>query len=101
MAFRTVEQIEELIGERIMAYRLNLNIPQAELANKADVSLSVLQRLEKGRPTRLGTLIRVMKALGLEDWFDTIAPFSGINPLEVVAESPRQRARRRKAGNGI
>ncbi|MCB9497377.1 MAG: helix-turn-helix domain-containing protein [Fibrobacteria bacterium] len=100
MAFRTVQQIEELIGQKITAYRLNQNILQTELANKAGVSLGVLKRLERGEPVRLGTLIRVMKALGLEDWFDTIAPFSTINPLQAVNENPRQRARRKKSTNG-
>jgi transcriptional regulator with XRE-family HTH domain len=100
MAFRTVKQIEELIGEKVAAYRLNLNMPQAELASKAGLSLSVLQRLERGLPTRLSTLIQVMKALNLEDWFDTLAPYATINPLLAVDETPRQRARRKKADHG-
>jgi transcriptional regulator with XRE-family HTH domain len=100
MAFRSVEQIEALVGEKIRAFRLSKNILQEELAEKAGLSLSVLQRLENGQPVKLSTLIKVMKALRLEDWFDTIAPFSTVNPLLMVDDEPRQRARKKKVPNG-
>lgn len=95
MPYRTVEQLELLIGEKLRAYRLDKNLTQEEVAAKADLRVAVLQRLERGVPVKLGAFVRVAKALGLEDWFDTLAPLPAINPLHMVDEQPRQRARRK------
>ena len=100
MAHRTIEQIESLIGDKIRAYRLDRNLPQEVVASKAGISRGVLQRLENGRGTSLRTFIAVLKALQLEEWFDTLAPVAAINPLLMVDDQPRQRARRKRSPHG-
>lgn len=100
MPYRTVEQIELLIGDKLRSYRLNRNLTQEDVAAKADIRVAVLQRLERGVPVKLGAFVRVVKALGLEDWFDTLAPVPAINPLHMVDEQPRQRARRKGGTHG-
>jgi transcriptional regulator with XRE-family HTH domain len=99
VAFRTIEQIETLIGEKLRAYRLELNKSQEDAAAMAGVSLGVLRRMENGEGTNLRAFIKVVKALRLEEWFDTLAPIPAVNPYLMIEDRPRQRARRKKAGN--
>ncbi len=101
MAHRTVDQIEALIGEKLRTYRLDKNLPQQAVASKAGISRGVLQRMESGQGTSLRAFIGVLKALQLEDWFETLAPIAAINPLLMVEDQPRQRARRKKASDGV
>ena len=99
MAFRTIEQIETLIGEKLRAYRLELNKSQEDVAAMAGVSAGVLRRMESGEGTNLRAFIKVLKALRLEEWFETLAPIPAVNPYLMVEDRPRQRARRKKTGN--
>ncbi|HXP89718.1 MAG TPA: helix-turn-helix transcriptional regulator [Fibrobacteria bacterium] len=99
MAFRTIEQIETLIGEKLRSYRLELNKSQEEVAAMAGVSAGVLRRLESGEGTNLRAFIKVVKALRLEEWFETLAPIPAVNPYLMVEDRPRRRARKKKAGN--
>jgi len=94
---RTVEQIQASIGGRIRSYRLDSNLSQEVVASKAGVNVRSLQRLEGGAASSLETFIRIVKALQLEDWFDTLAIIPAINPLLMVEDRPRQRARKKVA----
>ena len=61
--------LEEQIREVLRARRLALGLSQAELAKRARVEQRQVSRLETGGPggnVRLGTLARVLEALGLE-----------------------------------
>lgn len=100
MAHRSIDQIEALIGEKLRSYRLDKNLPQQAVASKAGISRGVLQRMESGQGTSLRAFIGVLKALQLEDWFETLAPIAAINPLLMVDDQPRQRARRKKNSHG-
>lgn len=91
----TPEELESSLGERLRALRLMKNIDQATLAARAGVSVGALKNLEGGHGTTVKTLIRVVRALGREEWLAGVAPIASINPLTVVRDAqPRQRARR-------
>lgn len=84
------------MGQRLRAFRLAHAILQADLAANAGVSLRAVQTLEAGSGSTLETLIRVLRALGLEDVIENIATTPSISPmalLERTAKMP-QRARR-------
>ena len=100
MAFRTIEEIEAVIGDRLKAYRLELNRNQSELAAKAGISQSILRKLENGESCTMKSFISVVKALQLEDWFETLAPIAATNPFLLVEDKPRQRARKKKSAHG-
>lgn len=100
MAFRTIEQIEAILGDKIRSYRLHMNLSQAEVASKAGVSLPVIIRMEQGDRTTLHAFIAVVKALQLENWFDTFAPIATVDPLNLVNENPRQRASKKRSRSG-
>jgi DNA-binding XRE family transcriptional regulator len=48
--------------------RERLLISRSELARKASLSVMTLQRIEKGKPCRLDTKRKIVKALGFNPW---------------------------------
>ena len=99
----TPEETEADLGERLKTLRIHRNIEQATLAERAGISVRTLRNLETGNGSSLCTLIEVLRALGREQWLETIAPVPTINPLMLTREAKaRQRASkpRRKTLNG-
>jgi len=92
-AHSAIANLEAQLGASLRALRLDRNIEQAKLAERAGVSLSALKNLESGRGSTLKILLSVLRALGREDWLKTIAPVATINPLTMTkTASPRRRA---------
>ena len=91
------------LGRRVQIQRLNLNLAQTELADKAGISRRALQNLESGRVCTLALLIRVLRALGRWDTLDGFLPEPGPSPLQLARLKGRERkragGRRRKTGN--
>jgi DNA-binding XRE family transcriptional regulator len=52
----------------LKALRERLLISRSELARRASVSIMTLQRIEKGKPCRLDTKGKIVKALGFNPW---------------------------------
>ncbi|WP_341773738.1 helix-turn-helix transcriptional regulator [Burkholderia stabilis] len=91
--YLTPQEIEAELGERLKEFRVHRNQDQATLAARAGVSVRTLRNLESGSGSSLHTLILVARALGREQWFETIAPVPTINPLMLTrTAAPRQRA---------
>ena len=93
----TVDSVEAWLCKRLEAVRLDKNINQTELAQRAGVSRRTISRMENGQGISLETLIRVLRALGLEQNLAQLVPEVGIQPIERVREKrtkPRQRASR-------
>ena len=94
---RSTREWEGRIGAQVRARRLDQGLDQISLARLADVSTSTLQSLENGRGSTLRTLVRVLRALGVESALDTIAPTSSVSPLDALrsaAPAPRRRVYR-------
>ena len=95
------EELESNVGENIKALRLQMNLSQDSLAAQAGVSLSALRHLESGQGANLTTFIRIVRALGKQDWLMSLAPRITINPLHMVqSRVERQRARKKKKDHG-
>ena len=83
------------LGARLRALRLQRNITQAELARMVGVSRPTLATLENEGRGSVETLAAVMFALGREREFDALLqPDPPSTLAEVVAPTPRKRARR-------
>ncbi len=99
--FRTTEEVEAALGAQLRAARLAVDIDQASLAQQANVALGSLKALEAGRGANVRTLIRVVRALGLEHWLDGLYETSPMSPLALArvaaAQRPPRRASRRRA----
>lgn len=83
-------------GKRIANYRLNNNWTQAELANKAGVSKSTVEHIEKGQSTQLLNMAKILHALGFLDQFLNIIPELGPSPMELLMQSKNQQKNKRK-----
>ena len=98
MTDQTPEEWEVEIGDQLRALRVNRNIDQKTLAERAGISLRALRNLEGGAGTTLRTLVSVVRALGRQDWLRTVGPVASINPLMLsrTAQPRHPRAISRK-----
>ena len=91
--------LEEL-GARLSRHRLNRNLTQEELAQRAGISVATLKRIEHGSSSTLFiNLINVLHALGLEQNLDLIVPEVPPSPVQLAnlqKKGERQRARRKR-----
>ena len=95
LLFKTPEELQWILGERLRRLRLDRNLDQHTTAEKAGISEKALRNLEAGRGSTLDTLIRVLKALGYLQGIDVLVPEPSINPLDLLRQSKvPQRARR-------
>jgi len=89
----TPAEMEAALGEKLKALRLSRNLDQQTLAERAGLSVRALRNLESGQGSTLKTLVSVLRALGRQEWLNTVAPLATINPLTLTREAqPRQRA---------
>lgn len=101
LSSQTQAELESALGESLRALRLDRNIDQKTLAERAGISVRAVKNLEGGLGSTLKSLVAVLRALDREDWLKTIAPVATINPLTMTrGAQPRQRARRRTAPHG-
>lgn len=80
------------LGGQVEAYRLSRNITQADLAKAAGISRTTLSRLELTGSGTLETMLRVLRALGVEDRLFLLVPDAKLSPLDPLG-GQRQRAR--------
>ncbi|GMU85162.1 MAG: hypothetical protein AMXMBFR48_04040 [Ignavibacteriales bacterium] len=95
----TDDALTEHIGSFVKHHRLEQNIPQQELAEKAAISRSTLALLERGNPVTLATLIRVLRVLGLLRVMDAFVIDKKISPLALAKMEQKKRKRANKSGN--
>ena len=88
----TVEREAEL-GRHLRDLRLRQNIDQRQLAERADVALNAVKRLEGGKGATVTSLVKVLRALGHEEWLETLAPQITVSSRPRPALRPPRRAR--------
>jgi transcriptional regulator with XRE-family HTH domain len=92
------EDLEAKLGEGVRALRLQKNWDQISLSKRAGISVTAIKHLESGEGATIKTLVKIVRALGREDWLSMVAPEISINPLHMVKAKERQRASRRPNG---
>lgn len=86
----TTADWEHQIGDEVRSLRLRQRLTQAELAQRANISLSAVKYLEKGRGSSLATLIRIARVFGRTDWLASFAPAEpAVNPIAMLREHQR------------
>ena len=88
------------LGERLTVARKRRRLTQKELARRAGLSTFTLLRIEKGIPgTELGSVLRVLWALGLERTFALVAEAEsdGVGQTLERARLPRRVGQRRES----
>ena len=89
----------ELVGGRLSALRVALNLTQGELAEQTGLGLRTVQRLEQGEAAmQLSGFVRVCRALGILDRFEMLIPEQKSSPMDQLKlqGQKRQRATGRK-----
>jgi transcriptional regulator with XRE-family HTH domain len=91
---RTTSEWLEQLGSGLRRRRIRADITQEDLAREAGVSVSALKHLESGRGANLTSFVKVLRALGGEDWLDSLVePVEpAVSPIQLLRE--RQRGRR-------
>lgn len=90
------EYIASVLGARLKRMRLNQDMTQLELANRAWVERRTVLNAEKGN-VRLADLIAILRALGKLDNLDSFLPEVPLSPIQL--HKLQGRARKRASGN--
>ena len=101
-AFKTPEELQVSLGERVRRLRLSRNVDQRAAASKAGISEKALRNLESGRGSTVETLLRTLKALDSLQGIEMLAPEVTVNPLALLhsLKPPRRVRRQRKNKKG-
>ncbi len=86
----TPEKISHRIAERVKARRRELGLTQAELCERAGVTLSSFRRFEQSGLISLESLIRVAIALRQEEGFEELFTRKGYQSIEDVIRDREQ-----------
>lgn len=98
--FKTDPEILHEIGGRLKAFRLRLNLTQAELATRAGVNRTTIRDIEAGKDSQLSTLIKLLRAMGRLEDIDAFLPVPSISPIQLLKHQKAPRRRARKRANG-
>ena len=90
------EQALNEIGERLKRHRLNRNLSQKEVAERAGIGLASVARLEDGKGATLANFIRVLTALDALDSLDAFLPVPSISPIQLAKLHGKERRKASK-----
>jgi len=95
--FMIPEEVVAEMGRRIRSYRLQSNMDQRAVAERAGISRRTLQGLEQGTGSTVETLVRVLKALDRIQSLEAFLPEPSVSPIALFdGPKERQRAYHRK-----
>lgn len=94
---RTTPEWLAQLGADLRERRVQAELTQEALARRADVGISSVKNLESGAGANLTTLIKVVRALGAEDWLEGLAAPAGptVSPMQMLLAQRRSPTRQR------
>lgn len=92
----TNQGVLEELGRRLKQRRLDRNLSQQEVAERAGLDRTTVGALERDGRASLLTFVQVLRAIGALDEIDAFLPALGPSPLELARRrgKVRQRASR-------
>jgi transcriptional regulator with XRE-family HTH domain len=81
------------MGNRIASRRIDRQLTQAQLAERAGVGKRTLERLENGESTQMSTVIRIFRVLELLPNLDAMIPEPGLRPMDLLKLKGKVRQR--------
>ena len=93
------QAIVKEIGNRIRNQRLLQNYSQSELATRAGISISTIQKLEYGTASTIKTVIQVLRVLGKLESLNNFIPEPKPSPIELAKFEGKRRKRASKRNN--
>jgi transcriptional regulator with XRE-family HTH domain len=93
---------EAELGRHLRDLRLRQNIDQRQLAERAGAALNAVKNLEGGKGATVTSLVKVLRALGRDEWLGTLAPQVSVSPLQMLKARPtRQRASKARGADHV
>lgn len=93
----STDEWEQQLGRQIRDTRLRQDLTQAEVARRANIDRTTVGRIENGEGGSIGSLIRIARALGREDWLDSFAPPApAISPMQLLRHQQRRESHQRR-----
>ena len=92
------DAILQEMGRRLVQFRIDLNLTQAELATRAGVGKRTLERLETGETTQTRTLFRIFRELELLEKIEMVLPEPTARPSRAIKQAealPKRVSRKR------
>ena len=87
----TNEAIRKELGQRLKSERLNQNITQKVLAERAGISRRTLVGAERGEPFTMDTLLSILRKLDCLAQIDLFLPEPGISPIQLSKLNGKKR----------
>ena len=84
--------VAELLGQRLKQARLNLDLTQLEVAERAGVGRKAVLNAEKGK-VQLEALVAILQALGLTAQLDHFLPPQPPSPIQLAKLQGKKRQR--------
>ena len=96
-AFAASDEITAALGLRLKAVRLSQSLTQADLAERAGISVGTVKSLERTGQSSVASLVRVVQALGLTDQLQSlfVLQVQSIAEMEQAQLAQRRRAPRK------
>jgi transcriptional regulator with XRE-family HTH domain len=91
--YMTDAAVLEEIGHRLRRARLARNLTQRQVAEEAGVSEVTLNKIERGEPAKLVTVVRILRVLDLLDRLQAAIPETAPSPLDELRRHGRNRQR--------
>ena len=96
LSSRSIPELQAFLGKQIRQLRILKDVDMLALAEKAGITESSLRALEEGGGSRVGTMLRVLKALDSLDGLNLLAPLPADSPVPLTdGLKKRRRVRRR------
>ena len=89
--------IIESLGTFIKQHRLDQNIAQSDLAERANINRSTLSEFERGTRVSLITFIQLLRALDLLHILNAFPIEQKVSPLELAKKNSNTRKRASKS----
>jgi transcriptional regulator with XRE-family HTH domain len=80
-----INEVIESVGEQVRQLRIAADMSQVDLAERANLGIATLRRLETGHDVSLSTLVAALRVLNRLEWFDGLDPIgTGPTPMELL-----------------
>lgn len=79
------------IGKRMKATRVKKKFTQAEVAERAGLSVFTVSQIETGKNTSLASLIAVMRVLKLLENIEALVPEQVISPVSLLSKQTKNK----------
>lgn len=96
--FLSPQELADGISDRTRALRIQFNMTQKELADRAGVSFGSVKRFEQTGEISLKHLIRIAVVLNATDDFKSLFQTSSYKSVREVVESKKKIERKRASG---